>query len=306
MTKELKLVNPHLQFLHLNVKNAAKLKLPFLQRDVLAKEKGVVVCGTAPALMEPKTLREIRRLADLGYKVFAVKQAIRLLTNECIPVSFSFAMDPGEKQIRKTPLQKGVNYIVASSCHPVMFDYLLDAGMEVSIFHSACGVTEGELHEMQVYEKYFPDNCGMDQVACGGYTVVNRAVAAAEYMGAKRIYIAGAPFGWRPEAEYYAPGVKEPAGNATGPTLYDQKQVDGKGWYSKADLMPSAVSIAHKAKQNPGRIHFIGESLAASLAKHTDRNIEGLKNLMISQAVPVRTATPVSRSLPVGELSHVA
>lgn len=305
MSNELKLVNPQLQFLPMNIRYSASLKLPFLAKNELADCRGVVVCGTAPTLLEPKTIREIKRLANMGYKIFAVKQAIRLLTNEGITVSYSFAMDPGEKQIRKTPLQKGVTYILASSCHPAMFDYLLGAGMDVRIFHSACGASENGMHEMQVYANYFPDHCAPEHVACGGYTVVNRAVAASEYMGAKRIFIAGAPFGWRESASYYAEGIKEPAGNATGPTLYDQRQVDGYGWYSKADLMPSAVAIAQKAKATPHKIQFIGDSLAASLAKHTEHNIEGLKNLMISQAVPARTATPVSRSLPVGDLVNV-
>ncbi len=155
-----------------------------------------------------------------------------------------------------------------------MFDYLRANKADIRIFHSACGATENGLGEMDLYAKYFPDHSQPEHVACGGYTVVNRAVAAAQYMGAKRIYIAGAPFGWREGAEYYAPGVKEPAGNASGPTLYDKKMVDGKGWYSKADLLPSAASLARKAKREPNRFFFIGDSLAASLAKHPEHFLQ--------------------------------
>jgi hypothetical protein len=155
-----------------------------------------------------------------------------------------------------------------------MFDYLLKGGANVVLFHSACGAASENLCEMEIYEKYFPENCSYESVASGGFTVVNRAVAVASWMGAKRICIAGAPFGWREDEDYYAPTVEEPAGNASGPTLDDQARVDGKRWYSKADLLPSAMSLARKAKASPGKFDFIGDSLAASLAAKSDAFLE--------------------------------
>lgn len=270
----MKLVNPEVRFLPMNIEYAASLGLPFVQKGALAEAKGAVVCGTAPSLVKGSTLREIRRLQGIGYKVIAVKQAIRILPEYDIIPDFSVAMDPGEKQIKKTPLDPRVTYIVASSCHPRMFDYLLKGGANVVLFHSACGAATENLCEMEIYERYFPENCSYESVASGGFTVVNRAVAAAEWMGAKRIYVAGAPFGWREGEDYYAPTVTEPAGNASGPTLDDQGRVDGKRWFSKADLLPSAMSLARKAKADPGRFHFLGDSLAAALASKSDAFLE--------------------------------
>lgn len=270
----MKLVNPEVHFLPMNIEYAASLGLPFVQQDALAEAKGVVVCGTAPSLVKASSLREIRRLQNIGFKVFAVKQAIRILPEYDIIPDFSVAMDPGEKQIKKTPLDPRVTYLVASSCHPRMFDYLLKGGANVVLFHSACGAATENLCEMDLYAKYFPENCSYESVASGGYTVVNRAIAVAEWMGAKRIHIAGAPFGWRDSEDYYAPTVTEPAGNASGPTLDDQGRVDGKRWYSKADLLPSAMSVARKAKANPGKFSFIGDSLAAALASKSDAFLE--------------------------------
>jgi hypothetical protein len=270
----MKLVNPEVGFLPMNIEYAASLNLPFVQKDALADLKGVVVCGTAPSLVKASSLREIKRLQSLGYKVFAVKQAIRILPEYGIIPDFSVAMDPGEKQIKKTPLDPRVTYLVATSCHPRMFDYLLKGGANVVLFHSACGAAFENLCEMEIYEKYFPENCRYESVASGGFTVVNRAVAVASWMGAKRICIAGAPFGWRDDEDYYAPTVTEPAGNASGPTLDDQGRVDGKRWFSKADLLPSAMSLARKAKASPGKFDFIGDSLAASLAAKSDAFLE--------------------------------
>jgi len=262
----LKLVNPEIGFLPMNIEYAASLNLPFVTKDALSKEKGVVICGTAPSLVKAQSLREIKRLQGLGYKIFAVKQAIRILPEYDIIPDFSVAMDPSEKQIKKTPLDPRVTYFVASSCHPRMFDYLIRGGANVVVFHSACGAATENLCEMEIYAKFFPQNCNYESVASGGYTVVNRAIALAEWMGAKRIHVAGAPFGWRESEDYYAPTVEEPAGNASGPTLDDQGRVDGKKWFTKADLLPSALSVARKAKASPEKFHFIGDSLASSLA----------------------------------------
>lgn len=270
----MKLVNPEVRFLPMNIEYAANLNLPFVQRDALSDAKGVVVCGTAPSLVKAGSLREIKRLQSIGFKVFAVKQSIRILPEYGIIPDFSVAMDPGEKQIKKTPLDPRVTYLVATSCHPRMFDYLLKGGANVVLFHSACGAATETLCEMDLYAKYFPENASYESVASGGYTVVNRAIAVAEWMGAKRISIAGAPFGWRDDEDYYAPTVTEPASNASGPTLDDQGRVDGKRWYSKADLLPSAMSVARKAKANPGKFSFIGDSLAAALASKSDAFLE--------------------------------
>lgn len=270
----LKLVNPEAKFLPMNIEYAASLGLPFAEKGAWANEKGVVVCGTAPTLVKAQSLREIRRLQSQGHKIIAVKQAIRILAEYDIQADCSVAMDPSERQIKKTPLDPKVTYFVASSCHPRMFDYLLKGGANVVLFHSACGAATESLCEMEIYEKHFPANCSYESVASGGFTVVNRAVAVAQWLGAKKIHVAGAPFGWREGDDYYAPTVTEAAGNASGPTLDDQGRVDGSKWFTKADLLPSALSLAKKAKAEPNRFVFIGDSLAASLAAKSDAFLE--------------------------------
>jgi hypothetical protein len=267
---QLKLVNPETNFLWMNIKYSASLNIPFAEKDSLKDVRGVVVCGTAPTLVQATSIRGIQKLQKLGYLICAVKQAINILKEYDIQPDFSVAMDPGERQIKKTPLDPNVVYYVASSCHPRMFNYLIKSGAEVRIFHSACGAQKDNLYEMELYKKHFPDHCSLKDVASGGYTVVNRAISLCEYLGAKKIAIAGAPFGWREGDDYYAPTVTEPAGNASGPTLNDKKRIDGKLWFTKADLLPSAISVARKAKKEPEKFSFIGDSLAASLAKKSD------------------------------------
>ena len=45
----MKLVNPEVRFLPMNIEYAASLGLPFVQKGALAEAKGAVVCGTAPS-----------------------------------------------------------------------------------------------------------------------------------------------------------------------------------------------------------------------------------------------------------------
>jgi hypothetical protein len=270
----MQLTNAERNFLPMNIEYSASLKLPNALKGSLAEEKGVVICGTAPTLVLAPNLREIRRLVALGYKVVALKQAISILQEYEIPVGFSVAMDPSERQIKKTPIDCNVNYFIASSCHPRMFDYLLKAGAKVTIYHSACGASTHDMAEMEIYEKFYPDFCAYESVASGGYTVMNRAISLFEYLGARHIHIAGAPFGWREGSDYYAPTVTEAASNASGPTLDDKGVTDGKRWFTKVDLLPSAVSLARKVKMNPSRYSFIGDSMAASFARKSDAFLE--------------------------------
>lgn len=265
----LTLKNPNFAALESHVRYAASLGLPLVKQGCHADAPGFVVCGTAPSLLEPDNLAEVRRLADAGHIVIALKEAVTLIANAGIRVDYSVAMDPDAKQIEKTPIVPGVTYAIASSCSPALFDYLLNAGAKVEIFHSACGLKD----EVQVYVELF--GCG--DVIVGGYTLGNRGTGLGKYMvGNKKGYVAGVMFGTRASqaeskasepVEYYAAGVTGKPGN-TGPWFTDDGKVDGTPWWTKLDLMASAIDMAKHVKK--GLIEMIGDSLARSLAMHPD------------------------------------
>jgi hypothetical protein len=125
-------------------------------------------------------------------------------------------MDPDEKQIAKTPLVDGVTYCLASSCSPKLFDYVLEAGHRVEVFHSACGV-DGEL---DLYKLLFPKaDCHGRRLHPGQPRHGARAPTWAATKAARPMYVAGVQFGTRTEqkqgehAGYYAAGVKGEPGN---------------------------------------------------------------------------------------------
>lgn len=275
MTK-MRMTNPEIGRLSRNIEHAATLGLSMVQPGCHNDAPGAVICGTGPTLLEPENLAKIRELADQGYIVFAAKEAVSLLDDAGIKVHYTAAMDPGERQIAKTPIVKGVTYCLASSCSPAMFKHCMKAGVQVLIFHSACGAPR----EIELYGKLFGDTT----IAEGGYTVINRTYALARIMGIKKnLFIAGAPFGWRTGQSYYAPGVAGKPGNE-GPAFTDKGAVDGREWQTRLDLMTSAQDLALRAKA--GEVQFIGDSLAASLAKHPEEFIRGVSSKEVVNAGP--------------------
>ena len=279
MSQKMKMTNPEMPFLHKNIAAAGSLGLKMIQPGSMNAAKGVVICGTGPTLLDDDTLPHIRELASQGYHICALKEAVQVLTDLGITVHYTVAMDPAKKQIAKTPLVKGVKYLIASSCSPDLFKHLLDGGMEVEIFHSACGAK----NEIQLYHQHFGDTT----VAEGGYTVANRAYAAMTILGFKRRIMAGCPFGWREGQQYYAEGVKGQPGNS-GPPFEDKGKIDGRAWYTKLDLMTSAQDLALRVKK--GELEIIGDSLVASLAKHDEAYIRSVAEKSVQRG-PVNEAT---------------
>lgn len=260
----LTLTNPNSNRLADNIRSSAARNLPTVSPQRHANRRGAVVCGTAPSLMKPSNLREIRELVRRKWVVIAVKDAVRLLHSKGIPVDYSVAIDPDARQIEKTHLDPRVTYCLASSCSPAMFDHVINGGCRAEVYHSACGAPD----EMELYRNLH----GHDDVMCGGFTVINRAASLALYMGVPRIAIAGAEFGWREGSEYYAAGCVGRPSNENSVLFCDDGKIDGRPWFTRLDLMGSAVDIARRVKT--GKVKIIGDSLAASLSRFTEADLD--------------------------------
>jgi len=285
------------------IKYAASLNLTHVEKDRHAGED-CVICSTGPTLKNKSILRQIKHLAKT-HTVIALKESIPFLKSKGIKAKYAVSMDPGgERQIARTPINKDVIYCVASSCHPDFFDYLIEGGCEVHVFHSACGqgepdyekgmlhdcgnnqhaIVEGEYvittmndgyefcpvvgmvkQEIEIYGENFD---GYADVMCGGFTVTNRALALAKYMGFKKPIMAGTDFGWRKEGgSHYSDLVKVPTHDDQ--YMTDQGQVDGTPWFTRPDQLASAADVAKKIKAD--EVEVLGDSLAAALSKRDDK-----------------------------------
>lgn len=252
-----------------------------------------------------------------NWTLIALKESVAYLADMGLPVSYAVSMDPGgPRQITRTPVRPGVTYCVASSCHPEFVDYLLHGGAKVQTFHSACGYSEPAVEagvvvplgvgpdmasayavmpglfemktnegapvtpivsvhigETEIYDRIFPTRDVME----GGFAVVNRAIALADYMGFPKIAVAGADFGWRnPDAKtHYASFVE--VGPMADEYMTDNGRVDGNEkspWYTRPDQLASAADVARKALT--GKVQIIGDSLAAAMARRGRAFVESV------------------------------
>jgi hypothetical protein len=289
--------NPHFGHLHRNILLAAQRGLPLARHNELAGAR-IAIVATGPTLTPPR-LRELRRMAlppaqarspaPLGqfpaplapcapqgrspappWQLWGLKQALTVLMQAGIPPGATVAMDPDPGQATKYPRVVGVTYWLASSCDPALFDHL--AGHDVRVFHSATGwhghapdMVTGErrdLGELDLYRRAW----GRGDCVVGGYTVVNRALGLAKYLGAGEVRLFGTPFGWREGTRYYADGVDGAAGNA-GTDL--RVELPGeRPWLTRPDLLASALHVAMVLRT--GEVTVAGSSLAVDLAAQPD------------------------------------
>lgn len=302
MAHEIRFENPEIVHFRRNIYGAAARGLPMVEKDRHVGEPGCVIASTGPSIEDRAVQREIDRLVRRrGWTLIALKEAIGYFADRGFPVRYSVSMDPGgPRQIKRTPIRPGVTYCLASSCHPDLYDHVLRNGGRVEVFHSACGygepkieasalvaldvegkvfsifegaqevrtnegfaacpVTPVMLGEVDVYRKLFP----VADVMCGGFAVVNRALALAKYMGFPQQVLAGADFGWRdPNAKsHYASFVE--VGAVSDGFMTDGGKIDGRTWYTRPDQLASAAAVAHGVLNK--EVTVIGDSLARALA----------------------------------------
>lgn len=307
MTLSFTMQNDNFQNLGRHIESAARRGLPLVEKDRHAGEPGAIICCPAPSLETPETIAAVKAYAERGYRIFGIKDAIRFCRDQGLEVAYSANMDPGTADIARTPVFEGVTYCLASSCHPALFDHVLDGGGRVEVYHSACGYQRREqvpgfvidlppaqsavvqgTYEMQTADdlafcpvmvraqdecSVYRDLFGCGDVMIGGFTVANRASALASYMGFKDLVLAGADFGWRAERGdiYYASFVAaEPADRQF---MSDSGSIDGRPWKTRADLLASAVDVAKKVKK--GEITVLGDSLANAIARKPIGEAEG-------------------------------
>ena len=293
------------------IQYSASLGLPLIEKDCHAGESCLIV-GTGPTLKNKTILRQIKEFAKT-HVVIGLKESISFLKSKGVKVSYSVAMDPGgERQIKRTPIDRDVTYCVASSCHSDFFDYLLKNKCEVKIFHSACGqgaptyergmlvqigendmaIVEGDYvittmnegyelcpvigmvkQEVEIYKELFDHGDTM----CGGFTVTNRALALAKYMGFDPIKMAGTDFGWRKEGgSHYCDLVQVDTHDDQ--YMTDQGEVDGTPWLTKPDQLASAQDVAKKIKA--GEVEVLGDTLPVALAKRDDAFLDEIVKMV--------------------------
>jgi len=183
MLAKLKLDNlglnlPHEEWLS-NIRTNIKRHLPQV-KPFLVQDVEVCLVGGGPSLEE--TLPELKELVENGCKIITVNGSHDWVVSKGLRPSAHVMIDGREWNSRfvKNPV-KGCRYLIASQCHPSVFDAL--EGQDTWIFHAV-----NYKGETEMLDEYY---MGHYHLIVGGSTVMLRAIHLVRMLGFKRMHIFG-------------------------------------------------------------------------------------------------------------------
>lgn len=252
-------------------------------REGSAKGAHIVICGAGPSLAD-----HIAEYAPQADQLWGCNSAMPWLLAQGYRATHGFSIDQTPMMLAEWATAPDVEYLVATTVHPHLVEYLLGKGREIRFFHNYVGIPgppvtapDGTTYcfEDWMYSALFP-SCIRAGV---GLNAVPRAIDVARYMGAARITVLGADCALRltapkPDADMGSPerqawlrdhtvmhadGGSALASGATPITFGGV--IDGRHWETKPDLVITAQALREMADLDPERIHLIGDTLPNAL-----------------------------------------
>jgi hypothetical protein len=302
----------------------AQIRLPYCDKVVqqnFAKDQTVVICGAGPSLKE-----EAAEWIPKGDHVWACNSALPWLIEQGYRVTHGFTIDQTPQMLEEWHSAPDVEYLLASTVHPHLTDYLLSQGRDIAFFHNFVGIKEkpvtwpdenGVMRE-ESWEDWAYQIMYAGTVRAGsGLNAVTRAIDVALFGGAKEIIVLGADCCLRfkkeppkdkgpgtPEFEQWlieetvmhADGGHALASGAT-PVVLTGK-IDGRLFAVKPDLVITAVWLVVMARKLKGRLKLVGDGLPNALKHKSNKFLERLPSLVDSEGKPV--------SITIGDIEEAA
>lgn len=173
-----KLNCPNQQYID-NVNHSIKLQLPQLWPHE-EQDNVIAIVGGGPSLDD--TIDDLIEKHENGMKVVSLNGTHDYLLDKGIRPSVHVQIDAREFNARFVEnWQEKTKYLIASQCHPKVFENLKDA--EVYLFHCANGVVP-----KKTYDDYYMGNC---MILPGGSTVMLRTIPLMRVLGFKKMEIYG-------------------------------------------------------------------------------------------------------------------
>ena len=104
---------------------------PQVKEAQAAKTGAILLVASAPSVKGQLEL--IKKMKAAGSPIVAIKGAHDWLIDNGVIPDYALAIDPQEHRIAFYKPQPSVHYMIASQCHPAMFDNL--AGYQVTLWH---------------------------------------------------------------------------------------------------------------------------------------------------------------------------
>lgn len=290
------------------VGNATKCDKVLVQDANLGQE--LVICGAGTSLRDTAP-----KWCPTGDQVWGCNSALTWLYNNGHKVTHGFTVDQTPQMVEEWASCPDVEYLLASTCHPHLVDYLAMQGRSITFFHNYVGIKERPVAypdddgntRIMAFEDYLYAALYPGTVRVGaGLNAVTRAIEAGIYLGFKRITVLGADgclrakrpsdpkagFGspehmkWlREEVTMHADGGNALASDATATTL--EAVIDGRYWISKPDLIISAIWLVWMKRRYGSRLRIMGDTLTKALMDKPDEYLKRLPTMVSSDGKEV-------------------
>lgn len=161
-----------------NIKSALSRGLRWI--TPVAPHDGIaVICAGGPSLIETADHAKIRHVRD-GASIVAINGAVQYLHERRVPVWGCILLDPQPVLADQIEVVPDVTWLVASQCHPMLFDKL--AGEDVFLWHADADCDVSGL--CGKYRDDFP-------IIPGGSTAALRALHLLHCMGFREFHYYG-------------------------------------------------------------------------------------------------------------------
>lgn len=275
--------------------------------------KTLAICGAGPSL------RENLGVLDECDEVWGVNSAAMWLHEHGHKVTHAFTIDQTPTQLKEwVSAPADLKYMLASTCHVHLTEYLAELGRDVTFFHSFVGVKKPPVQwedesgkvRTEPYEIWLYMTLYDGTVQAGnGLNGVPRAVDVAMYQGFERIILLGADCAMRTDGKRLPPEIE--AGSAEqyawlaentvfhvdgGSAVVNGQspmtfvgEIDGRLWTTKPDLAITAVQIAKWIQD--GTVECIGDTFPNAIKDKDDAFFDRLPKLNNERGEPIALPT---------------
>jgi hypothetical protein len=253
------------------------------------KDQHLVLCGAGPSLADNAV-----EWCPKGDQVWGCNSAVIWLAEHGHKATHGFTIDQGEPMVEEWRSAPDVEYLLATTVHPLLTEHLVAAGRKVRFFHNYVGMRGrpvacdgGQLsYEDWLYGSLFPSTVRVGD----GLNSVNRAIALAEFCGFSQISVLGADCslrvkgraprkdGKRGDGKYmqwlkdntimHADGGNALASGATHHVF--EADIDGRYWVTKPDMLVSAIDLVKMQRTYGVKLNLVGDTLPNALKDKDD------------------------------------
>jgi uncharacterized Rossmann fold enzyme len=243
-----------------------------------AHDAVAVLVGSGPSL----EIDSIRKQRAEGHPIIAVKDAHDWLIDRGIVPDYAVAIDPQEHRAKcfKTPHHR-VKYMIASQCHPAMFDHL--KGFDVYLWHAY--VKQG-----QTVPQY-------RMLIAGGTTTGLRAITLFYVLGFRRFELYGYD-------SCLKDGVLRVNGDRSSEALVVPVTVGGREFLCNPAMAAQAAEFERVYDSMPdAQIQAHGEGLIAQILSERNK-IKPLTVSFIHKGGPVMASYRYRAEVPASQLAN--